>query len=67
VEGKCVGETGGRGARIQNSGRVPSRDKEGVWWRGGEVGEGSRVKKAGAGRKNNIRICPGIQESSERK
>ena len=49
VKGKCVGGTGGRRVRIRNSREVPSRDKEGVWWRRGGISEGSGVKKAGAG------------------
>jgi len=67
VEGKCVGGTKGRRIRIQDSRGVSSRNKEGVWRKRGGVGKGSRVKKAGAGRKNDGRICVRVQESSEEK
>ena len=67
VERKCVRRTGGRRVRIRNSRKVPSRDKKGVWWRGEGISEGSRVKKAEAGRKNNGRICLGVQKSNKRK
>ena len=38
---------------FETVGRIFSRDKEGVWGRRREVGEGSRVKEAGAGKENN--------------
>ena len=38
---------------FETVGRIFSRDKEGVWGRRRGVGEGSRVKEAGAGKENN--------------
>jgi len=57
MEGKYVGGTRGRGIRIRNGRGVSSRNKEGVWRRGGRVGKGSGVKKAGTRRENDGGIC----------
>ena len=67
VEEKHVGEAGSRGIRIQDSRRIFSRDKEGVWGRRERVSKGSRVEEAGAGKENNGGICLRIQEGSKRK
>ena len=66
VKEKCVGGTKGREVKIQDSGRVSSRDTEEVEWRRGGVSEGSGVKKAGAGEKDNGGICLRVQKSSKR-
>jgi len=41
--------------------------EEGVWRRRRGVGESGGVKKVGARRENDGRVCTGIQKSSERK
>ena len=67
MEEKCIGGTRGRGIRIRDNRGVSSRNKEEVWRRGGEVGKGNGVKKAGVGRENNREICARVQESSKGK
>ena len=67
VERECDGRIRRSGVRIEVSGRILDEFNEGVWGRRRGVGEGSRAEEIGARRKNNGRVCIGVQESSKRK
>ena len=67
VKRECDGRIRSSGVRIQVSGRNFDKFKKGVWGRRRGVGEGSGAEKIGARRKDNGRICTGVQKSSKRK
>ena len=67
MERECDGEIRSRGVRVQVSRRILNKLKKGVWERRRGVGKGSRAEKIRARRKDNGRVCTGVQESSKRK
>ena len=64
---KCDGGIGGRGSRIRVGGRIFDMFKEGIQGRRRRVGEGGRVVKIGAGRKDDGKVYSRIQEDNKRK
>ena len=67
MERKCDGGVRVRESKIQISGRVFDKFKEGVWGRRRRISKSGRIKEVGIGRKVDGRVCAGVQAGSKRK